>query len=450
MKNLKSISLLSLILSIAILSFANFNIKKWKNFGTIDWDVIGYYDYLPASFIYHDFYMDFVKTDAKYAEQHMFWPVPTPNGNLVNKYSMGMSVMYAPFFFAAHLKSQAAHSNPNGFSWYYHKYIHLSCLFYLIIGLIFLRKLLLHWFSEWSVAVSIPAISLGTNLFYYASSEAAMSHAYSFSLSAIFLYSVCKWFDLPKWNYAIMIGISLGLMSLIRPINLSFALFPLLYGVRSIKDIQKNALLFINQYKHFLVICFVIALIWLPQLMYWKAVTGSLFYYSYQDERFFFLDPHILSGMFSFRNGWLIYTPIFVFAIYGMYHLVRTQHSLKWTILGFFIVYSYIVFSWWCWWYVGFGNRGMIDLYAFLAIPFAAAIGFILNKSSKIKIPILSFVLLLILFSQFQSWQYRNGMLHFDSMNWNAYKASFGKTKFDDAIKNSLIQPDYENAKKGD
>lgn len=137
------------------------------------------------------------------------------------------------------MKSQAAHSNPNGFSWYYHKYIHLSCLFYLIIGLIFLRKLLLHWFSEWAVAVSIPAISLGTNLFYYASSEAAMSHAYSFSLSAIFLYSVCKWFDLPKWNYAIMIGISLGLMSLIRPINLSFALFPLLYGVRSIKDIQK-------------------------------------------------------------------------------------------------------------------------------------------------------------------------------------------------------------------
>ena len=92
----------------------------------------------------------------------------------------------------------------------------------------------------------------------------------------------------------------------------------------------------------------------------------------------------------------------------------------------------------------------MIDLYAFLAIPFAAAMGFILNKSSKIKIPILSFVILLILFSQFQSWQYRNGMLHFDSMNWNAYKASFGKTKFDDAIKNSLIQPDYEKAKKGD
>lgn len=97
MTNLKSISLLSLILSIAILSFANFNIKKWKNFHTIDWDVIGYYDYLPASFIYHDFYMDFVKTDAKYAEQHMFWPVPAPNGNLVNKYTMGMSIMYAPF-----------------------------------------------------------------------------------------------------------------------------------------------------------------------------------------------------------------------------------------------------------------------------------------------------------------------------------------------------------------
>lgn len=448
--NLKSISLISLILSITILSFANFNIKKWKNFGTIDWDVIGYYDYLPASFIYHDFYMDFVKTDAKYAEQHMFWPVPAPNGNFVNKYTMGMSVMYAPFFFIAHLKSQAAHTNPNGFSWYYHKYIHLSCLFYLIIGLIFLRILLLRWFSEWATAISIPAISLGTNLFYYASSEAAMSHAYSFSISAIFLVAVCKWFDNPKFKYVLLIGISLGLMSLIRPINLSFALFPLLYGVQNIKDIQKNLLFFLKHPGHFTWIILIVGLIWLPQLLYWKTVTGDFFYYSYQNERFFFLNPHPLLGMFSFRNGWLIYTPIFIFALYGMYHLVRIQHTLKWTVLGFAIIYIYIVFSWWCWWYVGFGNRGMIDLYALLSIPFAASIAYLLSKPSKIKISFLSLVFVLILFSQFQSWQYRNGMLHFDSMNWNAYKASFGKTKFDDAIKNSLIQPDYEKAKMGE
>ncbi|MBL7820870.1 MAG: hypothetical protein JNL65_09650 [Saprospiraceae bacterium] len=450
MINLKSISFLSLILTIALISFANFNIKKWKNLSTIDWDVIGYYDYLPATFIYHDYFMDFIRTDPKYVEKHMFWPVNASNGNFVNKYTMGMSVMYAPFFFLAHIKTQASHANPNGFSWYYHKYIHLSCLFYLIIGLVFLRKFLLKWFSEWSVAISIPSICLGTNLFYYASSEAAMSHAYSFSLSAIFLFYVYKWFENQKLVYALLIGISLGLMSLIRPINLCFALFPLLYGVQNLKDVQKNALIFFQYQKHIIWIVVLIGLIWMPQLLYWKSVTGNFFYYSYQDERFFFFNSHPLLGMFSFRNGWLIYTPIFIFSIIGMYILFFKKHALRWTVVLFFSLYCYIVFSWWCWWYVGFGNRGMIDLYALLAIPFGAAISYILTQSYRIKAPVITLVFLLILFSQFQSWQYRNGMLHFDSMNWNAYKASFGKTKFDDAIKNSLIQPDYEKAKKGE
>ncbi len=78
---------------------------KWKQGGseaTLSWDVLGYYMYLPAVFIYGDIKKCGFKDSilAKYQ--------PTPdfqqafvhsNGNYVMKYSSGQAVMMAPFFF---------------------------------------------------------------------------------------------------------------------------------------------------------------------------------------------------------------------------------------------------------------------------------------------------------------------------------------------------------------
>jgi hypothetical protein len=440
-------SRISCILVLFILIFVNFNIKRWQHAAVIDWDVIGYYGYLPATFIHHDYKMNFVKENPKFGEEKKFWPVVTPDGHLIHKMSMGMSVMYSPFFFTAHLHSQIKNSNPNGFSWYYHKYIHLSCLFYLAIGIYFLRKVLLSWFGEWPVAWTLLTIVLSTNLFYYATTEAAMSHAFSFSMSVLLIYCVQNWFLQYKFKYAVGTGICLGLLILIRPVNGLFILFPLLYGLSSWNQISGHLKDLASRFKGLIIAIACCGLVVLPQLLYWKSMTGDFLFFSYVGERFNFLNPHVLAGMLSFRNGWLIYTPVMFLSLWGLYLMYRQKAQARYAILCLLCVYLYVVFSWWCWWYVGFGNRSMIDVYAFLAIPLTAFYDDMLGKQGLKKWSRMALVMVFTALNLFQILQYKRGLIHFDSMTCKAYLSSFGSLKFTDAYKNALSTPDYEKAK---
>lgn len=437
------------LLTLFILIFGNTNIARWNTTKVIDWDIVGFYAYLPATFVYHDYKLNFTRGQPQLATDHKFWPHSCPNGGLVIKPTMGLALLYAPFFFLAHLHSQVIGLPPDGFSYYYHMYVHWSALFYLIIGLVFLRKLLLQWFSEWSVALCILATVVGTNLFYYASSEAAMSHAYNFSISALFLFAIVKWHESFQMKFLITAGICLGLLTLIRPINILFGIIPLFYGMYHFSDF-KGRIDFIKVRWGALVIFLITCSIpILPQLLYWKSVTGQFIFYSYFDEHFFFLKPALWKGLLGFRNGWLMYTPLMFFALAGLMMKWQNDNPIIFALRVFIPVYLYVVLSWWCWWYVGFGNRAMVDAYAVLSIPLAYTIERLLKATPQYKLTFVSILLALIAFNQFQTLQYRKGLIHFDGMNFEAYRASFGTLKFSDAYKNALHSPDYEKAKLG-
>lgn len=433
-----------------ILIYANFNISRWNDLKVIDWDVIGFYAYLPATFIYHDYKLEFVKQDLRFVEEKKFWPQHGPNDVYVIKPTMGLAMLYAPFFFAAHLHSQASGIKADGFTKLYHQYIHLSCLFYLLVGLYFLRKLLKRWFEDWPVTLTLAAIVLGTNLFYYSTTEASMSHAYTFSVVAVYLYSMCKWFDKPSRIYAIVAGVSLGLIILIRPVNVVFGLIPVFYALDNVTAIRSRLNYFLKNKETVILALLSAFAVVLPQLLYWKSVTGQFFFYSYLQEKLYFLDPHVISGMFSFRNGWLIYTPVMVFSLLGLYRLFQLKHKFSYAVVITLVLFLYLVFSWWCWWYVGFGNRAMIDIYALLAIPLAAFFQWVLSLRNQLKTGILLLFVILVGLNCFQTLQYKRALIHFDGMNFEAYKASFGKLHYTDEYKNALKSPDYDKAIKGE
>ncbi len=109
------------------------------------------------------------------------------------------------------------------------------------------------------------------------------------------------------------------------------------------------------------------------QLVYWKYYSGHWFVYSYEDQGFSFLRPHLINGLFSFKKGWLVYTPIMVFAILGLLPLYVRHRKVFWAVLVFSGINVYITFSWDIWWYGGsFGQRAMVQSYAVWLIPFAA------------------------------------------------------------------------------
>jgi hypothetical protein len=195
-----------------------------------------------------------------------------------------------------------------------------------------------------------------------------------------------------------------------------------------------------------------IGLVLFPQLLYWKMNTGDWIYYSYNDEGFFFNDPRIWEGLFSFRKGWLVYSPIMILSLFGMLTLFNREYAPKFKLVVplFLGLNLYIVFSWWCWWYGGsFGSRPMIDTMAIMSIPFAGFVAVMSNwKITKILTTFL--IVAFIGLSQFQTLQYRRGIIHWDSMSKDTYKMIFGKLHVPEGFGAALNTPNYDAAKKGE
>ncbi|KPK85274.1 MAG: hypothetical protein AMS27_07830 [Bacteroides sp. SM23_62_1] len=427
-----------------------YNIRSWKDPGrVIAWDVISYYAYLPATFIYHDITLKFIDRGTDYPEV-LFWPNYTSDNQYVIKTSMGMAYLYAPFFFLAHATVGLTEYNPSGFSPHYKYFLVIGGIIFYLAGLIFLRKILIRYFDQLTAFLALITITLGTNLMYYSGTEVTMPHVYIFALTNIFLYLTIKWHESPGILKAIFIGILTGIISLIRPTNIIILLIFILFGIRSWDDLRSRTLLFGKYFHHLILIGLLTILIWIPQFIYWKTVTGQWIFFSYIGERFFFLKPQIINGLFSFRKGWLVYTPVMLFALAGIPVLWRQRREFFWPVLILLIAHVYIIYSWWCWWYGGsLGSRPMIDIYGLLAIPVAAFLKWTFNRKGHVKLILITLFLLMGLKGSYFNIQYYYGSVHWDGMTGKAYFKSFFRTRKYDELEKLIKVPDYTLAKEG-
>lgn len=447
---LKLSSVAILIVVLACLTI-DMGFKNWeKQQRVIEWDIHSYYAYLPAGWIYKDIHL--TKSDYRFDEHYwLFWPNQTKEGKNVIKTTMGMAILYAPFFVVAHTITNLSDYPENGISEPYKFLLLMSTLFYLFVGLDFLKKILEHYkFSDFHTSVTILLIGLGTNLTAYASQSAPMSHVYSFCLFAAFIYYTIKWHEFQTLKNTLIIGFLIGIISLIRPSNIIIMLFFALYNITSLYDFKERILLFKKTFPLLLLMLFAFFIVWVPQLIYWKISSGSYFYYSYPDERFFFNDPKIMKGLFGFRKGWLIYTPMMAFALAGIFALKGTSKKIRLPIVLFFIVNIYITFSWWCWWYGGsFGQRGLIESYALLAIPFASFVKYVSEKRWYYNAVFYCTAVFFVWLNLFQTLQFENMSLHYDGMTRVLYFKQFGKLDKIDDFASYVSSLDYEEAKKG-
>lgn len=420
-----------------------FNIGFWKRpEKVISWDIVSYYAYLPASFIYNDLSLAFVD-DYKGEHHFIIW---AEKGRPI-KTSMGLSMLYAPFFFIAHPWALLAGEDAGGYSWPYSLMLVLSCVFYLWLGLFYLRKLLLRYYSEKVTASVLVAVVFGTGLFYYSTAYAPMPHTYNFALFAIFIHLTMKWYQNPRLKETVLTGLLLGLITLIRPTNILIGLIFLFWNVVDLASLRARFTFLFSKLPALLTMGFFAALVWLPQFAYWKHVTGSWLYYSYGNERFYFLSFNFLKGLFSFRNGWLVYSPVMILALFGVLFLRRYARELLVPVLLFSSLNIYLLLSWWCWWYTGFGNRAMIDSGAVLAFPLAA---YLTYGSDKEKIlPRMLMVGIFVLFTirgAFHTVQYHYNALHYNSGTINSFWHNFFRVKPDQKYWELLREPDYDKA----
>lgn len=464
MSRIKSISLWTVWVIFAIVLFSRISQDRYVSVakadipegadergvsGILTWDVFGYYLYLPAYFIYDDIDdLEFApELIDQYRSTETFYQADRmENGNMVMKYTMGLSIMYSPFFLAAHGYASATDHYPDGLSTPYQLSIALSAVFYFLLGMILLRKILLRYYNETVTTIVLVIIALGTNLYQFTAFDGAMPHSYLFALYTLILWYTIKWHEEQKWHRAFLLGLFIGLAALIRPTEIIALIIPSLWGVSNWQDLKgKFALLW--KYKfHVILLGFGVFLAGLPQLLYWKSVSGEFLYYTYGEEGFVFSRPQLANVLFSFRKGWLIYTPLMIFAILGFVFLYKQKRELFWVTLAFFLINTYIISSWSNWWYAGsFGHRAFIQTYCVMAIPLGAFLAWLLKRGMTVKLASLSFLGLLWCYNLFQHYQYANWLIDPSRMTAEYYWNIFLKTDGSGVDRGLLTTEEFYN-----
>lgn len=439
---------LLLPLTFLVVCWVNLNHARWIKKDSIHQDVNGYYSYLPAFFYEQDLSLSFLNDSIHSAtEQRYYWPNKTPEGNYVIKYSMGMALCYLPSFAAAHIYCKLTGSETNGFSEPYHFAIQFSSLLYVLLGIYFLIRILQFHFNRKVVWITCVLLLFGTNLLYYMTVWAAMPHAVLFGLIAVFIFQTIRWHQKPGLGITAGLGLLFGLILLIRPVHGLLFILPVLYKVSTVSALKAKLMFFRLQFRYLLLFGLMTFLVFLPQLLYWKFVSGHYLFNSYLNEQFYFLNPHIFKALFGFRKGWFVYTPVLIFIVPGLYLLRKNYRDYFNMIWVFLVVYIYVVFSWWCWWYGGsFGQRTMVDIYALLALP-VAAFAERLPQFNKPWKQICQFLLVLFfLLNIFQTMQAKWNVIHYDSMTREAYLDAFFRIKENPDRGKFLKTPDYEKA----
>lgn len=404
--------------AIAIVSFIFVLNWSWKGLSKegykqiINSDGSGYYMYLPNTFINQS--ISNQEIDNRFI-------LEAENGKGYNKYFVGTSIFMAPFFGLGHLVALVQGGELDGYSSPYQKAISLAGIFYLLLGLFFCAKLLqLFEFKAWLILAVLGFITFGTNLFSYAVLMPSMSHVYSFFCVSIFLFSYKKFFLTGQIKYHYIGLLFLCFIILIRPLNgiLLFAI-PIMAGSWGH---------FINQFKavfksRSFLISLLIGLALLIQPLFWYIQTGSFMVWSYQDEGFEFLSPHLFEVLFGFRKGWFVYTPIALICFLGVYFWMKQNRFSAYYFLGFMLVAIYLISSWWNWYYgPSFSQRPFVEFYPLMLLPFA----FLLQ--SKVKILALSLSVSFVFLNLIQNYQYQYGIISSWDMNWKKYQYTFLKT----------------------
>ncbi|MFK7784546.1 MAG: ArnT family glycosyltransferase [Crocinitomicaceae bacterium] len=415
----------AIIVIILVVFFSVFKNENWnREGGVIESDTKFYYPYLPAIFINGDLSFENIEPYV-YKDNLYLWHNETEDGKRYIRGTYGLSLFYSPFFFAGHGLAAVLGEPMNGFSYPYRLCLNFSGLFYLFFGLLYLSKLLRKFFEDHVVSITLFIVALGTNLLFYSTDYSMYSHAPNFMLGSLMLYASMMWFETHRWKWTIIIGFCGALMALIRPIDFIFILFLPLIGIVTLKEVRERIKEIWQKRWHFIVIGIIFVLVFAPQFIYNYSVSGSLFFYSYNEESFFFGNPHILDAMFSYRNGWLLYSPLMIFSLLGMVALFKQKRKLGIFVVVTFGLYLYVLASWWCWWYVGFGNRAFINVYPILAIPLAAFVHFIIKRGIIVRFLFKAIVLVGLIVSAYQTYQYHIVYIHWSDMTEKAYWDSF-------------------------
>jgi hypothetical protein len=354
-------------------------------------DGFGYYTYLPSVFIYHDISMEWLaKKNLKSLGDYpnsLGWTGITKyeaTGRYLDKYGIGVALLQTPFFLVANSLIRFFGLKANGYSACYQISSILSGFFYFSLGLFFLFKFLRIHFEKNLVLLTLIFHTLGTGLFLYATYDgsAVPSHIYAFCAVSGLLWALAAF---PNDSIAggAICGFLIGLLFMIRNVDVLFGILFMGYGIQSLKDL-KSSILKRSYLIRLLVACVLFFVTISPQLVYWKLITDHWIVYSYQGETFNWLNPHLNDVLFGARKGLFVYYPLLIVSVAGFFWSRRFVPYLFIPMVVFHLINLYTISSWYCWWYGGsFGMRPFVESIPLFTIGFCSLIATINRENIK-------------------------------------------------------------------
>jgi glycosyltransferase involved in cell wall biosynthesis len=391
-------------------------------------DGLGYYQYLPAYFLQNN------------VETGQPWCILLKDGRKLNKYSMGVAYMQAPFFFMANAWCSITNKPNNGYTDTHGIFIVFGAMLYAFLALLLIYRILLSRFGFW-VAIIVPVLLFyATNLIYYTLCEPAMSHVYMFFLVALFVYRTPFFYKKPSIINTLWLAVPLAIIVLMRQYNIIIVLYLLLYGITSWKEFSAKIVFWISKWYYGIIFIVAILLAYIPQFIYWHMIIGKWYIYAYGyspngPEKFLYLtNPKIYKVLFGPISSLYPYAPILLLSLGGMVMMLKKRISDVWGIVLVFLIALYLISSWWCYNFdCGIGHRGFIDYYPLFAIAIAYSLSKLLAFRNAIFKVFLTAVFVFLMYlnvrlSMMYNWDpCWNG----DNWSWKNYsnviqKASVG------------------------
>jgi hypothetical protein len=286
--------------------------------------------------------------------------VTTPTGLTPNLFSIGPALLWSPVFFVVRVVSLIVDAvtpgmavTLNGFSRPELLAPSIATSLYGLAGLLlcngFVRRVLPGIRAN-AAALAVLITFFGSNLVYYLTFEASMSHGLGFFVVSLLLFLWHKWRPSKTllrrdWWRWLVLGLVAGLVVSVR--------WQLLGVVLVVPTLDLLAKKFAWRNLARLVLVIVGGLIaFTPQLLAWKTLYGSAFVIP-QGRGFLDLSsPHFSEVLFSSRHGLFVWTPLAVIAACALF-VAATQaktRMIAMTLLLIAIVQTYIngtAIEWW-------------------------------------------------------------------------------------------------------
>ncbi len=371
-------------------------------------DGIGYFVYLRS--IVMDGDLDFTNEFAHYSTEYTIVGYNPQTGHPVTGIPPGCAVLWAPFYLVAHgiTLSEVTVYPADGYGYPYELAVALGTSFYGLLGLLIVYWTGLRWYSSRNVFWAVIAGWLASPLMFYMYIHSSMSHANSFFMAALVLWSTLRLLvdKSDRWSDYLILGLSSGMMGVIRNQDMIFWSIPLV-------------VILILRNRKMLLIPVCIGMVFCIQLGTWWSLNGSPFsgpVTHYVGHNFTPWAPNAFNVLFSGRHGLFTWNPVFLFGLLGWLLLRRKSGLMVFLAVMMFLLQLWVVGSWREWWGAySFGHRMFVSLLPFFMVGLAALwdkSGQLVKLSSIIPV----FILILILWNFGLMAQYIFSLLNRDGL----------------------------------